>query len=78
MFAARFHAIQAVRRYFRGRRAKQLVVRRQLALQVADDIVEEAGLMPFDSFFVYNDLIIQYALLISFFDCFSFLLFFCS
>ena len=62
MFAARFHAIQAVRRYFRGRRAKQLVVRRQLALQVADDIVEEAGLMPFDSFFVYNDLIIQYAL----------------
>ena len=51
---------------FRGWRAKKVADFRISALKNADDLVEEAGLLPLELFNFYMDILVQYAIVLLF------------
>eukprot|EP00949_MAST-11_sp_MAST-11-sp1_P005104 g5104.t1 len=65
---SRLDAIRILQQYSQHFRARKVVFERRMALKTADHLVEECGLMEYDTFFVYNDLIMQFSL-VTFFIC---------
>ena len=60
------HYARKIQAQFRGRRARCIATTKSLALQRTDDILEEAGLLPWESFMMFNDLNIQFSMLVFF------------
>ena len=58
--------ISKVQALFRASRARKAVLTKRRALENIDDMLEEAGLEPHETFMAYNDLTIQYGMLVFF------------
>ena len=59
-------ACRLVQAHFRGMSARNKVAEMKMALKGADSLVEEAGLVPWDSFVLFNDLNLQLTLVLFF------------